>query len=273
MMNIMNGGKHAANSLDIQEFMIVPVSTCCIKDSVRMGAEVYHYLKHILHKDGYTTAVGDEGGFAPEISSAEEVLSYLKKSVEMAGYKVGEDVAFALDVAASELYDASRKRYVFAGENRERTSEEMICFYEKLLEKYPILSIEDGLAEEDWDGWKEMTKRLGKQCLLVGDDLFVTNPKRIRLGIEMPAANAVLIKVNQIGTLTETLDAIELAHKNGYRTIVSHRSGETEDSFIADLVVATNSGYIKSGAPCRAERTAKYNQLLRIEEMKETLAL
>lgn len=266
-MNVINGGAHAKNKLDFQEFMIVPVGAKSFADALRMGAEVYHYLKDILHHDGYQTAVGDEGGFAPDFTTAGEVFSYLKRAVEKAGYKLGEDIAFAMDAAASELYDEDKKMYVFPGEGTSRSTEEMIALYEELAEEYPIVSIEDGLDEEDWDGWQELTQRLGEKMLLVGDDLFVTNVKRIRCGIDLKVANAVLIKVNQIGTLTEAMDAIMLAQKSGYQTIISHRSGETADYFIADLAVAVNAGYIKSGAPCRAERTAKYNQLLRIEEM------
>lgn len=267
MMNVINGGAHAKNDLDFQEFMIVPVSASSFRDALRMGAEVYHYLKDILHHDGLQTAVGDEGGFAPDFRTAAEVFDYLRRAVEKAGYRVGEDIAFAMDAAASELYDEDRHVYVFEGEGVTRTSEEMIALYEELVQEFPIISIEDGLDEEDWKGWQELTDRLGQRMMLVGDDLFVTNVKRIHCGIHQNAANAVLVKVNQIGTLTEAMDAIELSQKNGYKTIISHRSGETEDCLIADLAVAVNAGYIKSGAPCRAERTAKYNQLLRIEEM------
>lgn len=267
MMNVINGGAHAKNALDFQEFMIVPIGASSFRDALRMGAEVYHYLKDILHHDGMQTAVGDEGGFAPDFTTAMEALSYLQRAVEKAGYRLGEDIAFAMDAAASELYDPKRNVYVFEGEGVTRTAEEMIALYDSLAQQFPIISIEDGLDEEDWEGWQEMTRQLGGRMMLVGDDLFVTNVKRIHCGLHQHTANAVLIKVNQIGTLTEAMDAIELAQKNGYKTIISHRSGETEDSFIADLAVAVNSGYIKSGAPCRAERTAKYNQLLRIEEM------
>ena len=266
MMNVINGGAHAKNALDFQEFMIVPVGAKCYGDALRMGAEVYHFLRQVLDKDGKTTAVGDEGGFTPDFGSAGEVFEYLGRAVEMAGYKVGEDVAYAMDAAASELYDENTGCYVFPGENVTRTADEMIALYEELAERFPLVSVEDGLYEDDWEGWQRMTERLGERVQLVGDDLFVTNPKRIKCGIELGAANAVLVKVNQIGTLTEALDAIEMAKCAGYHVIVSHRSGETEDSFIADLAVAVNAGQIKTGAPCRAERTAKYNQLLRIEE-------
>lgn len=266
MMNVINGGAHAKNALDFQEFMIVPIAAESFAEALRMGAEVYHYLKHILHEDGMLTAVGDEGGFAPEIRTAGEALYYLNKAVERAGYTPGEDFAYAMDAAASELYDEEREMYVFPGEQVQRTSSEMIELYEDLAEKYPVISLEDGLDEEDWTGWQELTRRLGDKMMLVGDDLFVTNVKRIRCGIDLHVANAVLIKVNQIGTLTEAMDAITLAQKSAYQSIISHRSGETEDDFIADLAVAVNAGYIKSGAPCRAERTAKYNELLRIED-------
>lgn len=266
MMNVINGGVHAANPLDFQEFMIVPVSASTFSDALRMGAEVYHYLKLLLHEEGMLTAVGDEGGFAPDLHTADEVFRYLTKAVEKAGYKPGEDIAFAMDAAASELYDEERDVYIFPGEEVIRSADEMISLYEHLIDEYPLISIEDGLNEESWEGWQKLKHRIGDRVMLVGDDLFVTNSKRIRCGIELDAANAVLVKVNQIGTLTEAMDAIELCHRAGYQSIISHRSGETEGSFISDLAVAVNSGYIKSGAPCRGERTAKYNELLRIEE-------
>ena len=266
MMNVINGGVHAANPLDFQEFMIVPVSASTFSEALRMGAEVYHYLKLLLHEEGMLTAVGDEGGFAPDLHTADEVFRYLTKAVEKAGYKPGEDIAFAMDAAASELYDEERDVYIFPGEEVIRSADEMISLYEHLIDAYPLISIEDGLNEESWEGWQKLKHRIGDRVMLVGDDLFVTNSKRIRCGIELDAANAVLVKVNQIGTLTEAMDAIELCHRAGYQSIISHRSGETEGSFISDLAVAVNSGYIKSGAPCRGERTAKYNELLRIEE-------
>lgn len=266
MMNVINGGVHAANLLDFQEFMIVPFSASTFSEALRMGAEVYHYLKLLLHEDGMLTAVGDEGGFAPDLHTADEVFRYLTKAVEKAGYKPGEDIAFAMDAAASELYDEERDVYIFPGEEVIRSADEMISLYEHLIDEYPLISIEDGLNEEAWEGWQKLKQRIGDRVMLVGDDLFVTNSKRIRCGIELDAANAVLVKVNQIGTLTEAMDAIELCHRAGYQSIISHRSGETEGSFISDLAVAVNSGYIKSGAPCRGERTAKYNELLRIEE-------
>lgn len=264
MMNVINGGVHAKNNLDFQEFMIMPVGAACYKDALRMGAEIYHFLRQILHEDGLGTAVGDEGGFAPDFKDIKEVFRYLGRAVEKAGYRVGEDVVYAMDAAASELYDEEQGVYIFAGETK--GSEEMIALYESLVKEFPLVSIEDGLFEDDWDGWQKLTARLGSKVQLVGDDLFVTNPKRIKCGIELDAGNAVLIKVNQIGTLTEALDAIEMAKNAGYHTIISHRSGETEDSFISDLAVAVNAGQIKTGAPCRGERTSKYNQLLRIEE-------
>lgn len=278
-MNVINGGAHAKNLLDFQEFMIVPVGADTFPDALRMGAEVYHFLRQILHEDGKLTAVGDEGGFAPDFKDAKEVFAYLGRAVEKAGYQVGSDIAFAMDAATSELYSQEDGMYHFPGEseaNRSndeqnsdeviRSAQEMIALYEDLISEYPLISIEDGLDEDDWEGWQEMTKRLGDKVMLVGDDLFVTNTKRIHCGIDLKVANAVLIKVNQIGTLTEAMDAIELAQKSGYKAVISHRSGETEDAFIADLAVAVNAGWIKTGAPCRGERTAKYNQLLRISE-------
>ena len=318
MMNILNGGRHADNTVDFQEFMIMPVGakdedgTFIYREGLRWCVEVYHTLKKILEREGYTTAVGDEGGFAPDLKNAEEVLDYLVRAVREAGYEPGRQIAFALDVAASELYNKDSGFYYFPGESRrkeaellaaegnckynsteeilhlrddklhkadtnglmpdtisttvQRTTDEMIDYYERLIEKYPIVSIEDGLQENDWEGWTKMTERLGSRVQLVGDDLFVTNPKRLREGIEKKAGNAILIKVNQIGTLSESFEAIVTAKRCGYQTIVSHRSGETEDSIIADIAVALNCGQIKTGAPCRGERTAKYNELLRIEE-------
>ena len=267
MMNVINGGVHAKNSLDFQEFMILPISAKSYREALRMGAEVYHFLRQILNEEGYATAVGDEGGFAPDLADAGEVFRYLGKAVEKAGYTVGKDVVYAMDAAASELYNEETGMYHFPGENGIcRDAEEMIALYEDLAKRFPLVSIEDGLQEDDWEGWQSLTGRLGDGMQLVGDDLFVTNPKRIKCGIKLNAGNAVLIKVNQIGTLTEALDAIEMAQCAGYHTVISHRSGETEDAFIADLAVAVNAGQIKTGAPCRAERTAKYNRLLRIEE-------
>lgn len=272
MMNIINGGKHADNSIDIQEFMILPVGASSFKEGLRMCAEVYHTLKKLLKDAGFSTAVGDEGGFAPNLPDAKAALRWIKNAVEKAGYQTGKDICFALDIAATELYNQKFKKYVFEGEKTEqgeavvRSAEELIDYYEELLEEFPIVSLEDPLDEEDWDGWELLTTRLGLNVQLVGDDLFVTNTKRLQKGIQRKAANAILIKVNQIGTLTEAFDAIEMAKTSGYRTIISHRSGETVDSFIADLAVAFNAGQIKTGAPCRSERVEKYNQLLRIEE-------
>lgn len=267
MMNVINGGVHAKNSLDFQEFMILPIGAKSYREALRMGAEVYHFLRQILNEEGYATAVGDEGGFAPDLADAGEVFRYLGKAVEKAGYTVGKDVVYAMDAAASELYNEETGMYHFPGENGIcRDAKEMIALYEDLAKRFPLVSIEDGLQEDDWEGWQSLTGRLGDGMQFVGDDLFVTNPKRIKCGIKLNAGNAVLIKVNQIGTLTEALDAIEMAQCAGYHTVISHRSGETEDAFIADLAVAVNAGQIKTGAPCRAERTAKYNRLLRIEE-------
>ncbi len=272
MMNILNGGKHAENTVDFQEFMIVPMSSDSFAESLRMCAEVYHNLKGILKQRGLSTGVGDEGGFAPDLPDAESVLGIIMESILAAGYRPGEDFKISLDVAASELYEKERNLYYFPGESSlkgeevVRTTEEMISYLERLCEMFPILSIEDGLAEEDWDGWKHMTARLGHKVKLVGDDLFVTNTKRIAAGLKLRCGNAVLIKVNQIGTLSEAMDAINLSFKNGYTPVISHRSGETEDTFIADLAVAVSAEYIKMGAPCRGERVAKYNRLLRIEE-------
>ena len=273
MMNIINGGAHTTSALDFQEFMIMPVGACCFREALRMGTEVYHVLRKLLLDDGHVTAVGDEGGFAPNLKNAEEALDYLMRAVERAGYQPGEDVTFAMDAAASELYNDETGKYIFEGEGRlkgspvVRSADEMIAYYKKLTEKYPLRSIEDGLDEEDWEGWVHMTRELGNRVQLVGDDLFVTNSARLQRGIQMGAANAILIKVNQIGTVSEAMKAIETAKRAGYKVIVSHRSGETEDSFIADLAVGVNAGQIKTGAPCRSDRVVKYNQLLRIEDM------
>lgn len=273
MMNIINGGAHTTSALDFQEFMIMPVGACCFRKALRMGTEVYHVLRKLLLEDGHVTAVGDEGGFAPNLKNAEEALDYLMRAVERAGYQPGEDVTFAMDAAASELYNDETGKYIFEGESRlkgspvVRSADEMIAYYKKLTEKYPLRSIEDGLDEEDWEGWVHMTRELGNRVQLVGDDLFVTNSARLQRGIQMGAANAILIKVNQIGTVSEAMKAIETAKRAGYKVIVSHRSGETEDSFIADLAVGVNAGQIKTGAPCRSDRVVKYNQLLRIEDM------
>ena len=266
MMNILNGGRHADNLIDIQEFMIMPAGAKCFREALRIGAEVYHRLKQILKEEKKATAVGDEGGFAPELSDAKEALFFIVKAIETAGYKAGKDVVLALDVAASELYDKKLNKYVFAGEGKVYSAEEMIDYYEELLTEFPIVSIEDPLDEEDWEGWELLTTRLGQDIQLVGDDLFVTNTQKLERGIRQHIANAILIKVNQIGTLTEAVKAVEMAKNAGYKAIISHRSGETEDSTIADIAVGLNAGQIKTGAPCRSERTAKYNQLLRIEE-------
>lgn len=298
MMNILNGGKHADNTVDFQEFMIMPVQAESFADGLRICAEIYHNLKKICNDRGLSTGVGDEGGFAPSLPDAFAVLDLIVESIKAAGYTPGQDIKIALDVAASELYDEKDGRYHFPGEtelknNRAkvkgsqvtecyeagsdfaegmmeqeitRSTEEMIAYYEELIERYPIISIEDGLAEDDWDGWQMLTRRLGDRIQLVGDDLFVTNTKRLDAGIKLQVANAILVKVNQIGTVSEAMDAIEMAQKNGYKAVISHRSGETEDTFIADLAVAVNAGQIKTGAPCRSDRVAKYNQLLRIEE-------
>lgn len=265
MMNILNGGKHADNNVDIQEFMIMPFGAKTFAEALRMGVEVFHSLKDVLNARGLSTTVGDEGGFAPNLTSNEEALKVIVEAIEKADYKPGVDVGLALDVASSELYKDDGK-YHFDGEGLVRSSEELISYYEDLTSNYPIFSIEDGMSEEDWDGWKLMTDRLGKKVQLVGDDLFVTNTERLARGIDLGVANSILIKVNQIGTLTETLEAIKMAERAGYTAIISHRSGETEDTTIADLVVGLNTGFIKTGAPSRSERVAKYNQLLRIEE-------
>jgi enolase len=264
MMNILNGGQHADNNVDIQEFMVMPVGASSFREALRMGAEVFHNLKAVLKGKGLNTAVGDEGGFAPNLKSNEEALDVILEAINRAGYKPGQDFRLALDVAATELYQDGK--YVFEGQNITRTSGEMVEFYQGLIEQYPIISIEDGLSEDDWDGWKELTEAIGGKVQLVGDDLFVTNTGKLAQGINSQTANAILIKVNQIGTLTETLDAIEMAKRAGYTAVVSHRSGETEDTTIADIAVATNAGQIKTGAPSRTDRVAKYNQLLRIEE-------
>ena len=266
MMNILNGGVHADNNVDFQEFMIMPVGAESFAEALRWCAEIYHTLKKVLHEAGLGGGVGDEGGFAPNFTTNEEPLQYIVKACEAAGYKPGDDIMFAMDPASTEFYNAETGKYELKGEGRELTSAEMVDYWAALVEKYPIISIEDGMAEEDWDGWKQLTDRIGDKVQLVGDDLFVTNSKRLAKGIELGCANAILIKVNQIGSLSETLDAIEMAKQAGYACVMSHRSGETEDSFIADLAVAVNAGQIKTGAPCRSDRTAKYNQLLRIEE-------
>lgn len=264
MMNILNGGKHADNNVDIQEFMVMPVGAPDFAEGLRMGAEVFHNLKSVLKSRGLNTAVGDEGGFAPNLNSNEEALQVIMEAVTRAGYKPGEDIMLALDVAATELYKDGK--YVLEGEGKTKSAEEMIDFYEELVNKYPIVSVEDGLSEDDWEGWQKMTARLGRRIQLVGDDLFVTNTERLGRGIETATANSILIKVNQIGTLTETFDAIEMARRAGYTAVISHRSGETEDATIADIAVAANAGQIKTGAPSRTDRVAKYNQLLRIED-------
>lgn len=264
MMNILNGGQHADNNVDIQEFMVMPVGAKSFAEALRMGAEIFHNLKAVLKGKGYVTAVGDEGGFAPNLGSNEEALQVIVEAIKQAGYQPGVDVKLALDVAASEMYEDGK--YDLAGEGKVLTADQMIAFYTELVEKYPIISIEDGLAEDDWEGWQKLTQALGGKVQLVGDDLFVTNTERLQRGIAEGAGNAILIKVNQIGTLTETLDAIEMAKRAGYTAVVSHRSGETEDTTIADIAVATNAGQIKTGAPSRTDRVAKYNQLLRIED-------
>ena len=269
MMNIMNGGKHADSSLSVQEFMIMPVGAKTFSECMRMGVEVYHNLKKVLKSKGYSTGVGDEGGFAPNLGSEEEAVELIIEAIKQAGYKPGEDVCLALDVAATEMFDEAKKigkdGYYFWKTDEFKTKDQMIDFIVELAEKYPIISIEDGLAEEDWESWKKLTERVGNKVQLVGDDLFVTNMKRLQKGIDNNTANSILIKLNQIGTLTETLDAIELAKRNGYTAVVSHRSGETEDTTLADVAVATNAGQIKTGAPCRTDRVAKYNRLLNIE--------
>lgn len=271
MMNILNGGKHADNNVDIQEFMVMPVGAKSFREALRMCAEVFHNLKAVLKGKGYNTAVGDEGGFAPNLTSNEEALQVIVEAINKAGYKPGEDIYIAIDAAATEMYKEDGQ-YHLEGEGVVKSAEEMVAYYEDLVNRYPIISIEDGLAEEDWDGWKLMTEKLGSRIQIVGDDLFVTNTQRLSKGIERGVANSILIKLNQIGTLTETLDAIQMANRAGYTAVVSHRSGETEDVTIADLVVAVNAGQIKTGAPSRTDRVAKYNQLLRIEEGLGTMA-
>jgi enolase len=266
MMNIMNGGAHADNNVDLQEFMVMPVGATSFAEGLRMCTEIYHTLKGVLKKRGLATGVGDEGGFAPNLASNEDALKVIMEAIAAAGYSAGEQIMIALDPAATEFYDAKKKRYVLAGEGRELTSAEMVDFWADLVARYPIISLEDGMAEEDWDGWKLLTERLGESVQLVGDDLFVTNTERLGRGIEMGVANSILIKLNQIGSLTETLNCIELAKRAGYTCVISHRSGETEDTTIADVAVAVNAGQIKTGAPARSDRVAKYNQLLRIEE-------
>ena len=267
MMNVINGGAHADNSVDLQEFMIVPVGATSFREALRMGVETFHTLKTVLKKRGYSTAVGDEGGFAPNLKSNEEALEVLMEAIGKAGFLAGEQVAIALDPASSEFYDQDKKKYVFKKSDKsEKTSEQMVEFWSKWVSQYPILSIEDGMAEDDWDGWKKLTDALGKKIQLVGDDLFVTNSERLQQGIDRSVANSILVKVNQIGSLTETLEAIRLASNAAYTSVISHRSGETEDAFIADLAVATNAGQIKTGSASRTDRIAKYNQLLRIEE-------
>ena len=272
MMNILNGGVHANNTVDLQEFMIMPVGAENFHTGLRMCVEIYQYLKIILKEEKLSTSVGDEGGFAPDLADSREVLSYIVRAVERAGYRPKEEVAIAIDAAASELFDGEKDAYYFPGETQKkgktvlRSGKEMVDYYKELVQEFPIVSIEDGLHEDDWDGWKHLNRELGDKIQLVGDDLFVTNIKRLRCGIKLQAANSILVKVNQIGTLSEAMDAVEMAQKAGYRAVVSHRSGETEDSFIADLAVACGAGQIKTGAPCRSDRNAKYNQLLRIEE-------
>lgn len=266
MLNILNGGKHALDSVDLQEFMVMPTGAKSFAEALRMGAEIYHALKSVLKASGFATSIGDEGGFAPSLKANEEAIEIILKAIEKAQLKPGRDIMLAIDAASTELYDSKTKTYHLAKEGKKLSGSEMIDFYEKWIKQYPIVSIEDGFAEEDWSTWKEATSRLGSRVQLVGDDLFVTNTARLARGIKDNTANSILIKVNQIGTLTETLNAIELAKRNKYTTVISHRSGETEDTFIADLAVATNSGQIKTGAPCRSDRVAKYNQLLRIEE-------
>ncbi len=278
MMNILNGGEHADNTVDLQEFMIMPVGATSFKDALQMCVEVYHTLKKVLNSKGLATGVGDEGGFAPNLATADEVLSLIVEAIEKAGYKPGEQMFIAMDAAASELYNKEDKKYYFKGESQMtgkevvRTSEDMVDYYESLVNKFPIISLEDGLGENDWEGWKLLTDRLGKRIQLVGDDLFVTNTAILEKGIEAKVGNSILIKVNQIGTLTETFNAIEMANRAGYTAVVSHRSGESEDNTIADIVVAVNAGQIKTGAPARSDRVAKYNQLLRIEEQLEDIA-
>jgi len=267
MMNILNGGKHADNNVDVQEFMVMPAGAKSFSEALRMGTEVFHSLKKVLHEQGLNTAVGDEGGFAPSLGSNVEAIEAILKAIKAAGYKAGKDIFIALDPASSEFYDSKKKKYVLGAEaSPEKTSEEMVAFWSEWVSKYPIISIEDGMCENDWDGWKKLTDTVGNKTQLVGDDLFVTNTKFLSKGIELGVANSILVKVNQIGSLTETLDAIQMAHRAGYTTVISHRSGETEDATIADIAVAVNAGQIKTGSASRSDRIAKYNQLLRIEE-------
>jgi enolase len=272
MMNILNGGKHADNTVDLQEFMIMPVGANTFKDGLRMCCEIYHNLKKILNKKGLSTGVGDEGGFAPNLSDSREVLSLIVEAVKAAGYEPDKHIKIAIDAASSEIYDEEKKKYYFSGESKMKEKEvyrdtgEMIRYYEELVNEFPIISIEDGLSEDDWEGWKQLNDAIGDKIQLVGDDLFVTNTVRLKKGIDNKAANAILVKVNQIGTMTEAFDAVEMAQNAGYNAVISHRSGETEDTIIADIAVALNAGQIKTGAPCRSDRTAKYNRLLRIEE-------
>ncbi len=266
MMNILNGGEHADNNVDIQEFMILPVSAKTFKEALRVGSEIYHNLKNVLKSKGLSTGVGDEGGFAPNLKSNEEALQVIIEAIDKAGYKAGEDVYLGIDAASTEFYDANSKKYILKGEGKEFTSEELVNYYKDLCNRYPLISIEDGMSEDDWEGWAMLTKELGEKVQLVGDDLFVTNTKRLRKGIEEGISNSILIKLNQIGTLTETIDAVQMAKQAGFTAVISHRSGESEDAFIADLAVALNTGQIKTGAPARTDRIAKYNELLRIEE-------
>ncbi|MCX7994125.1 MAG: phosphopyruvate hydratase [Fimbriimonadales bacterium] len=271
LMNVLNGGKHAEGGADFQEFMIVPLGASSFAEALRWGVEVYHHLKKVVHEEGYGTAVGDEGGFAPAVTSVRRALDLLVRAIERAGYQPSSQIALALDVAASELYKGGY--YILRAEERTLSNEQMVALYEELVRDYPIVSLEDGLAEDDWEGWRMLTQAIGTRVQLVGDDLFVTNPDYLSQGIHQGCGNSILIKLNQIGTLTETLDTVLLAHRNGYSAIISHRSGETEDTFIADLAVATNVGQIKTGAPARGERTAKYNRLLRIEEELDASAV
>lgn len=273
LMNILNGGSHADNSVDLQEFMVVPAGAETFREALRMGAETFHNLKKVLGKKGYNTAVGDEGGFAPDLKSNEEAIEVILEAIDKAGYKSGKDIFIALDPASSEFYNKDKNKYILASEKKELTPQQMAEYYADWIKKYPIISIEDGMAEDDWEGWKIHTDMSGDKIQLIGDDLFVTNTNRLSKGIELGICNSILIKVNQIGTLTETMDAIEMAHKAGYTAVVSHRSGETEDSTIADLVVATNAGQIKTGSASRSDRIAKYNQLLRIEESLDEMAI
>jgi enolase len=273
MMNILNGGSHADNNVDIQEFMVMPVGAQSFKEALRTGAEIYHNLKAVLKKRGMNTSIGDEGGFAPNVDSNEDAIKVIIEAIELAGYVPGKDVMLALDVAASSIYSKEQNKYILASENRALTTEEMVDYYAMLVEKYPIISIEDGLDEEDWEGFQLMTKKLGNKIQIVGDDLYVTNTERLKKGIQTKSSNSILIKLNQIGTITETLDAIEMAKRAGYTTVISHRSGETDDSTISDLAVAVNSGQIKTGAPARTDRVAKYNQLLRIEDELDDVSI